>query len=59
MLMSTESDSEADDVDAKVLRCLTELTPSLSAAWDKDAQRYNAELTATVHREEQQTAAHD
>lgn len=50
MLTSTESDSEADKADDRILESLTALEPELKAAWDKDPERYNAALTATVRR---------
>jgi hypothetical protein len=48
MLISTESDSEADDADATVLRCLAELEPGLIRAWKSDPDGYNADLFAIL-----------
>jgi hypothetical protein len=48
MLMSTESDSEADDTDATVLRRLNELEAALSTAWQLNKDRYNADLVSSV-----------
>lgn len=59
MLISTESDSEADEADVRILRCLADLEPDLEAAWRKNEERYNAVLTATLRQSPRSSAQDD